>query len=63
MMSQGVRFTLSDDSHGPSDVGMHYDKLVVYVQEMGITDVFYLQPVEIGDSNIMSIPTASLTNK
>ena len=36
----GVKFTISDDSHGPDDVGMHYDKLYQYLVEMGIDNVY-----------------------
>ncbi|KAG0034617.1 histidinolphosphatase [Podila clonocystis] len=39
----GGRFTLSDDSHGPDDIGMFYDpKLKDYLERMGIDEVFYL---------------------
>ncbi|KAF9393226.1 histidinolphosphatase [Podila verticillata] len=39
----GGRFTLSDDSHGPDDIGMFYDpKLKDYLERMGINEVFYL---------------------
>ncbi|KAJ1549543.1 histidinolphosphatase [Cladochytrium tenue] len=41
MISRGVKFTLSDDSHGPADVGMFYDKLHDYVREMGVTAVHW----------------------
>jgi hypothetical protein len=34
-MNHGVRFTLSDNSYGPLDVGMNHAKLVACVQEMG----------------------------
>ncbi|KAJ3278162.1 histidinolphosphatase [Borealophlyctis nickersoniae] len=36
MIAKGIRFTLSDDSHGPDDVGMHYNKLYAYLREMDI---------------------------
>ncbi|KAF9337581.1 histidinolphosphatase [Podila minutissima] len=39
----GGRFTLSDDSHGPDDIGMFYDpKLKDYLERMGIDEVYYL---------------------
>ncbi|KAJ3065994.1 histidinolphosphatase [Podochytrium sp. JEL0797] len=44
MMGKGIRFCLSDDSHGPNDVGMHYAKLVEYIRNLGITTVFYPAP-------------------
>ncbi|KAI9003661.1 Polymerase/histidinol phosphatase-like protein, partial [Gaertneriomyces semiglobifer] len=39
MQSQGCRFTLSDDSHGPKDVGLHYDRLWEYLKEMDVKNV------------------------
>ncbi|KAL7751999.1 hypothetical protein RI367_002527 [Sorochytrium milnesiophthora] len=36
----GGRFTLSDDSHGPDDLGMHYERLQQYVRELGIDQVY-----------------------
>ncbi|KAJ3055172.1 Enolase-phosphatase E1 [Rhizophlyctis rosea] len=41
MQSQGVKFTISDDSHGPADVGMHYDKLHGYLKEEGIDTLHF----------------------
>lgn len=40
MVSQGCKFTLSDDAHGPNDVGMHYEKLLEYVKSCGIHEVY-----------------------
>ncbi|KAI8899266.1 histidinol phosphate phosphatase H [Globomyces pollinis-pini] len=40
MIRKGVNFTLSDDAHGPNDVGMHYDKLYKYLSDHRITTVF-----------------------
>ncbi|KAI8852692.1 Polymerase/histidinol phosphatase-like protein, partial [Chytridium lagenaria] len=39
MINKGVRFTLSDDSHGPDDVGMHYKKLREYLVDMGVMSI------------------------
>ncbi|KAG0345294.1 histidinolphosphatase [Podila humilis] len=45
--SAGGRFTLSDDSHGPDDIGMFYDsKLKDYLHRMDITEVYYLEAKE-----------------
>jgi histidinol-phosphatase (PHP family) len=33
---------LSDDSHGPKDIGLHYDKLQAYLREMGVGSLYYL---------------------
>lgn len=41
MISQNIKFTLSDDSHGPDDVGMYYDKLHAYLEEFAIDTVYY----------------------
>ncbi|KAL1922309.1 uncharacterized protein VTP21DRAFT_9848 [Calcarisporiella thermophila] len=42
ILEKGGRITISDDSHGPGDVGMHYDKLFTYLKEMGINSIHYL---------------------
>jgi len=44
MIDAGVRFTLSDDSHGPDDVGMHYAKLRAFLTTVGIADVYCVRP-------------------
>jgi histidinol-phosphatase (PHP family) len=36
------RLTLSDDCHGPGDVGMHYDKLLPYLQQAKVERLYYL---------------------
>ncbi|KAJ3165118.1 histidinolphosphatase [Geranomyces variabilis] len=50
MMTRGVKFTLSDDSHGPADVGMHYDKLHSYLVEMDIMTVY--RPIRAPDGTV-----------
>lgn len=40
MIRKGTKFTLSDDSHGPDDVAMHYPKLKQYCRQMGIQTVY-----------------------
>jgi histidinol-phosphatase (PHP family) len=40
--AKGGRFTVSDDSHGPSDVGMHYDKLKEFLLSHNIREIYYL---------------------
>ncbi|KAI9010465.1 Polymerase/histidinol phosphatase-like protein [Phycomyces nitens] len=42
IQSKGGKFTLSDDCHGPNDVGMFYDKLHQYLQDTGIETIHYL---------------------
>ncbi|KAG9091039.1 histidinolphosphatase, partial [Ceratobasidium sp. 392] len=41
--SLGGTFVLSDDSHGPAAVGLNYDRLLAYVEEMGIENVAHLE--------------------
>ncbi|KAG0164041.1 histidinolphosphatase [Apophysomyces sp. BC1034] len=42
IQDQGGKFTLSDDCHGPRDVGMYYDRLHDYLAKTGIDTVHYL---------------------
>ncbi|CUA70951.1 histidinol-phosphatase (PHP family) [Rhizoctonia solani] len=46
IMSLNGVFVLSDDSHGPAVVGLNYDKLDAYINEMGITGVAQLEKGE-----------------
>ncbi|CEI93783.1 hypothetical protein RMCBS344292_08009 [Rhizopus microsporus] len=39
---KGGKFTLSDDCHGPKDVGLFYEKIPQYLIENGIDTVYYL---------------------
>lgn len=39
---KGGKFTLSDDCHGPNDVGLFYEKLPAYLSETGIDTIHYL---------------------
>ncbi|KAF9941277.1 histidinolphosphatase [Modicella reniformis] len=51
ILSKGGRVTLSDDSHGPEDVGMFYNpELKGYLEEMKIEKVYYLSPNNHDDS-------------
>ncbi|KAJ1982543.1 hypothetical protein H4R34_001680 [Dimargaris verticillata] len=40
--AKGGRFTLSDDSHGPNDVALHYAELYRYLKEMDVRTVYYI---------------------
>ena len=40
MIQRNCKFTLSDDSHGPDDIAMHYSKLKAYCKEVGIDTVY-----------------------
>ncbi|KAI7868617.1 Polymerase/histidinol phosphatase-like protein [Spinellus fusiger] len=42
IQQQGGRFVLSDDCHGPHDVGMDYDKLQTYLKQCNIHTIYYL---------------------
>ncbi|OZJ06765.1 hypothetical protein BZG36_00410 [Bifiguratus adelaidae] len=42
------RFTLSDDSHGPNDVGLYYRNLRDYIQEMHIREIYALELSDTG---------------
>ncbi|CAO3572643.1 unnamed protein product [Mortierella alpina] len=45
ILSRNGRITLSDDSHGPNDVGMFYNpELKQYLQQMNVKEVYYLAP-------------------
>ncbi|KAJ2609326.1 hypothetical protein H4S08_004099 [Coemansia sp. RSA 1365] len=43
ILQKGGRVTISDDSHGKEDLCMHYDLLLAYLREMGVTSLHYLQ--------------------
>ena len=55
MKELGVRFTLSDDSHGFRDIGMHYNKLVDYLKEMEIQTIWYPKLVDAEGSAQMEV--------
>ena len=40
MVSVNVKFTLSDDSHGPSEVGLHYDQLYKVLLDNNIKSIW-----------------------
>ncbi|KAI1300847.1 histidinolphosphatase [Mortierella claussenii] len=45
ILQRGGRVTLSDDSHGPDDVGMFYNpELKQYLEQMKIEQVYFLAP-------------------
>ncbi len=41
MVFKNALFTLSDDAHGPNDVGMHYEKTIEYLERNGISRLHY----------------------
>ncbi|CEQ38668.1 SPOSA6832_00122 [Sporobolomyces salmonicolor] len=44
ILAKGGRFTLSDDSHGPHAVGLHYDKAYTYLRDRNVQQLWYLAP-------------------
>ncbi|KAI8143530.1 Polymerase/histidinol phosphatase-like protein [Fennellomyces sp. T-0311] len=42
IQEKGGRLTLSDDCHGPKDVGMFYDKLKEYLEALDLHTIYYL---------------------
>ncbi|KAI9472242.1 MAG: polymerase/histidinol phosphatase-like protein [Benjaminiella poitrasii] len=46
ILEKGGKFTLSDDCHGPNDVGLFYEKLPAYLAENKINSLFYLAKEE-----------------
>ncbi|TPX44924.1 histidinol-phosphatase [Synchytrium endobioticum] len=58
MMACNVKFTISDDSHGPNDVAIHYDKLRDYLLEMGIGSIYYLTKID-GHVITLEIPNVA----
>ncbi|KAI7900302.1 Polymerase/histidinol phosphatase-like protein [Cokeromyces recurvatus] len=42
ILEKGGKFTLSDDCHGPNDVGLFYEKLQAYLTENKINTIYYL---------------------
>lgn len=43
IQSRNGQFCLSDDSHGPHHVGLNYDKMKTYIQDMNITSLARLK--------------------
>lgn len=43
ILGAGGRFALSDDSHGPSYVGLNYHRLRSYMEDVGISEIWHLQ--------------------
>ncbi|CUS10819.1 unnamed protein product [Tuber aestivum] len=52
VMARGGRFTLSDDSHCVSDVGLNYHRLLSYIQEIGLQEVHYLVKLPMGETAV-----------
>ncbi|TFK20992.1 histidinol-phosphatase [Coprinopsis marcescibilis] len=48
--SEGGKFALSDDSHGPHAVGLNYHRVLDYLKEVGVTELWYLDKTGIPNS-------------
>ncbi|GAA5820145.1 hypothetical protein JCM11251_005502 [Rhodosporidiobolus azoricus] len=44
ILAKNGRLTLSDDSHGPQAVGLHYDRAYIYLQERRVKELWRLEP-------------------
>jgi len=50
ILSMGGKFTLSDDSHGPHAVGLHYADIFAYLRKMQVKALWYLDEPKEEDS-------------
>jgi histidinol-phosphatase (PHP family) len=48
-MSLSGRFTLSDDAHNCTQVGLNYGPLLNYVDSLGLTTLYYLEKLPMGE--------------
>jgi len=51
-MAGGGRFTISDDSHCVSQVGLNYGRLLGYIRDIGLQEVHYLEKLPMGEMAI-----------
>ncbi|KAI8969971.1 Polymerase/histidinol phosphatase-like protein [Mycotypha africana] len=58
ILVEGGRLTLSDDCHGPNDVGLFYEKLPDYLKENQINSIYYLKR----DQNIDALSVKEHSN-
>ncbi|KAG0130125.1 polymerase/histidinol phosphatase-like protein [Tuber indicum] len=49
VMANGGRFTISDDSHCASQVGLNYNRLLGYIRDIGLQEVHYLEKLPMGE--------------
>ncbi|PUU73794.1 polymerase/histidinol phosphatase-like protein [Tuber borchii] len=52
VMAGGGRFTISDDSHCVSEVGLNYNRLLGYIRDIGLQEVYYLEKLPMGEMAI-----------
>lgn len=48
IMSYGGRFTISDDSHGIEQVGLNYERVLTYIESLGLGELHYLERLPMG---------------
>ncbi|KAK9894473.1 histidinol phosphate phosphatase H [Cystobasidium minutum MCA 4210] len=56
ILSKGGRLTLSDDSHGPHAVGLHYKDAHQYLVKSGVSDLYFLSAESEASNNCPSSP-------
>ncbi|TNY22169.1 polymerase/histidinol phosphatase-like protein [Rhodotorula diobovata] len=52
ILAKGGRFTLSDDSHGPQAVGLHYDSAYAYLRDRNVQELWRLIPASRTDPGV-----------
>lgn len=52
MISKGVKFVLSDDSHGDDQVGLNYQYVLEYIKRMKIKEIYYYDLKSFGNKSI-----------
>ncbi|KAI9833887.1 MAG: hypothetical protein M1819_003396 [Sarea resinae] len=58
----GGRFTLSDDSHAPEQVGLNYHRVLQHLKTCGIETVYYLHRDDDDGSTSTSTSTSAVTS-
>lgn len=52
MISKGVKFVLSDDSHGDDQVGLNYHIVLSYIKRMNINEIWYYDLEDVGNLEV-----------
>lgn len=52
MISRGVKFVLSDDSHGNDQIGLNYQYVLKYIKDCKIENIWYYDIEKFGDKSI-----------
>ncbi|KAI9749525.1 MAG: histidinolphosphatase [Lichina confinis] len=56
----GGRLTLSDDSHATDQVGQNYHRLVGYLRDLGVTEIYYF---DVGTADVGGVPTLCMQRR